>query len=203
MFKQEIGILMDIDPAPYWANFFLYIFESKYVQQLMSKAFPRTYKFHGTSRFIDDLCTINDDGEFFFFIQIYLAPKILELKLEHQGEHATFLDLEITIADNVFIYKLFNKREKFPFFIVRMLHLSSNIPSSIFYSSIFSEFVPKGSQLYTRTIRHGGNKASILPQYCKTYDKLIQRNNYVLTSTLQLGLQKLYIYIYIYIYIYM
>ena len=174
MFKQEIGILMDIDPAPYWANFFLYIFESKYVQQLISKASPRTYKFHGTSRFIDDLCTINDDGEFFFFIQIYLAPKILELKLEHQGEHATFLDLEITIADNVFIYKLFNKREKFPFFIVRMLHLSSNIPSSIFYSSIFSEFVTKGFQLYTRTIRHGGNKASILPQYCKTYDKLIQ-----------------------------
>ena len=64
---------------------------------------------------------------------------------------------------------------KFLFFILRMPYLSSNIPSSMFYGSIFSEFlqiarctlrltdfVPKVSQLYARMVTEGGNKACIL-----------------------------------------
>ena len=55
---------MIIDPAPCWAKLFLYCFESKYVQQLISEGPSRGYKFHGTSRLIDDLCKINYDAEF-------------------------------------------------------------------------------------------------------------------------------------------
>ena len=80
-------------------------FEPKYVQQLTSKGSPHPYKFHGTPRFIDDLCTINNDCEFSSCKYIY--PKQLELKLR-------------------------TKREKFSFFIVCMPYLSSKIPSSIF-----------------------------------------------------------------------
>ena len=94
-------------------------FEFKYVQQLISKGSSRAYKFHGTSRFINDVCTINDDGEF-SSSQKYIYSKQLEIKLEHQGKHATFLDLGITIKYNIFVYKLFDKRDKFPFFIVRL-----------------------------------------------------------------------------------
>ena len=64
VFKQEIGIPMGTDLVPYWANFCQYFFESKYVQPLLSKGFLHAYKFHGTSRFIDDTCIIDDDGEF-------------------------------------------------------------------------------------------------------------------------------------------
>ena len=140
VFRQDIGIPMGIDPAPFWANLFLYFFESKHVQTLVSQKSDRAYKYHGTSRFIDDLCTINDGNEFSnSFKCIY--PKELSLKLEHSGTHATFLDLDIKIEDGLFIYKLFDKRDAFPFFIVRMPHLQSNIPSTIFYGSIFSEFL--------------------------------------------------------------
>ena len=59
------------------------------------------YRFHGTSKFIEDFCTINDDGEFSSSYK-YIYPKQLELKLEHQGEHATFLDLDTAIEDNIF-----------------------------------------------------------------------------------------------------
>ena len=88
----------------------------------------------------------------------------LELKLEYQGEHATFLYLDTTIEDNIFAYKLFGKGNKFPFFIVLVPYMSNNIPSSIFYGSIHSEFlriarctdfVPKASQLYTRMVTRG------------------------------------------------
>ena len=100
VFKQVIGIPMGIDPAPYWPNLFLYyFFRSKYLQQLISKGSPRVYKFHETLRFMEDLCIINNDGEFSSSYK-YICPKQLELKLGHQWEHATFLDLDITIEDN-------------------------------------------------------------------------------------------------------
>ena len=53
---------MGIDASPYWKNIFLYFFESKNVEQSISKGSPSAFKFYGTSRFIDDLSTINDDG---------------------------------------------------------------------------------------------------------------------------------------------
>ena len=65
MFKQEINIPMGIDPLSYWENRFLYFFESKHVQQIISKEFPRALNFHGISRFIENFCTINDNGDIF------------------------------------------------------------------------------------------------------------------------------------------
>ena len=88
-------------------------------------------------RFIDDLCAINDDKFFKSFKNI--PPKELELKLEHK--ETFFINLGFTTKDNIFIFKLFDKSDKFPFFSVRMTHLSSNISSSIFYGSLYSELL--------------------------------------------------------------
>ena len=57
--------------------------------------------------------------------------KKLESKIEHQDTHATVPDFDITTQDDMFIYKLYNKRNTIPFFIVRMPQLSINIPNSI------------------------------------------------------------------------
>lgn len=46
--KQKIDISMRTDLASYWANLFLYFFEFKYVQQLLSKGSWRAYKFFVT-----------------------------------------------------------------------------------------------------------------------------------------------------------
>ena len=98
-----------------------------------------------------------------------------------------------------------------------MLYLSIDIPSLISSDSIFlgllritlcilrmTDFVPKASQLYTRTLTTGGNKTSILHQlkmhsqatlkHFKVFYNIGQgnhQNNYVLTSTIQLGWQKI------------
>ena len=167
---------MGIDPAPFWANLFLYWYENKFISSLCSKNDIRRYKFHSTSRFIDDLIAINDNGEFGkCFKEIY--PPELELKLEHQGLHATFLDLDIRISEGKFQYKLFDKRDNFNFFIVRMPNLTSNIPTSVFYGSILSEFLriarstllfkdfcPKANELYRRMITQGGQDRLVLKQ---------------------------------------
>ena len=70
--KKQVDIHTGIDPAAYWVNFFIHFLESNYVQELISSRSRCAYKFRGTSRLIVDLCTLNDDGEFFFFIKIYV-----------------------------------------------------------------------------------------------------------------------------------
>ena len=45
------------------------------------------------------------------------------------------------MTHNLFVYKLFDKRDAFPFSIVRMPYVSSNIPESIFYSAMVGEFL--------------------------------------------------------------
>ena len=85
-------------------------------------------------RFIDDLNSINDGGEFESnFSKIY--PEELQLSKENNDKHETsFLDLDIKIKNGKFHFGLFDKRDWFPFSIVRMPDKSSNTPSSIGYS---------------------------------------------------------------------
>ena len=93
LFKQIIGIPMGIDPAPFWANLHLYSYECRFITALMSVDKARAMKFRYATRFIDDECNLNDGGEFErSFRSIY--PPNLELKCEHQGTHAKFLDID-------------------------------------------------------------------------------------------------------------
>ena len=62
--RQAIGIPMGIDPAPFWANLFLYAYEVKYISDLIVSDKVKARHFHSTNRFIEDLCTLNDGGEF-------------------------------------------------------------------------------------------------------------------------------------------
>ena len=167
--RQVIGILMGIDPAPFWANLFLYTYEKEYMEKLIASDKVKARHFHSTKRFIDDLCAINDGDEFGrSYKDIY--PEELELKVEHHGQHASFLNLDINITEGRFIYKLYDKRDDFPFSIVRMPHLQSNIPKSIFYSALDGEFlrvarstllledfIPKAKDLVNRMNAQGAN----------------------------------------------
>ena len=102
------------------------------------------------------------------------------LKIEHHGQHATFLDLEINIRQGLFVYKLYEKRDTFPFFIVRMPSLTGNIPSAMFYGCILSEFLriarttlyiddfsQRAKELVTRMCNQGGKREYIYRQLKK------------------------------------
>ena len=142
IFKQIIGIPMGSDPAPFMANLFLYHYESKFLLNLKKIDLPRARRFGNVFRYIDDLNAINDGGEFEnCHKEIY--PPELELKKENEGNSAaSFLDLDISISnDRTFDIKLYDKRDAFPFKIVRMPYLSSNMPSRIFYASLGGELL--------------------------------------------------------------
>ena len=83
LFRQCIGIPMGIDPAPFWANLYLYHYENLYVTKLIKTDRYKGFKFKNCSRFIDDECNLNDSG---VFAQSYreIYPEELELKCEHR-----------------------------------------------------------------------------------------------------------------------
>ena len=80
-------------------------------------------------RFINNLNSVGDGGEFESNCpNIY--PEELQLGEENTDKHETsFLDLDIKIKDWKFQFGLFDKRDSFPFSIVRMPDKSSNLPS--------------------------------------------------------------------------
>ena len=63
----------------------------------------------------------------------------LELKADHQGSNACFLNLDIFVKNRIFVYNLFDQKDTFPFKIVRIFHIDANIPKFIFYSEIKGE----------------------------------------------------------------
>ena len=73
-----------------------------------------------------------------------MAPSELELKKEHGDIHVSFLDLDISIQGRSFNTSLYDKRDSFPFSIVRMPFKCSNMPSKIFYSTIGAEILRIG-----------------------------------------------------------
>ena len=82
-----------------------------------------------TFRFIDDLLTINDNNLFLQNLKDIYPPG-LQLNLESSGDHVTFLDLDLTLVYGHLDVKLFDKRDSFPFAIVHLPFLSSNIPTT-------------------------------------------------------------------------
>ena len=89
--------------------------------------------------------------------------------MKHNGSHATFLDLDISIDKVKFIYKMTDKQDAFH--LVRIPSITSNTPSIIFYSFTMSQFVriarstlllkgflPKAKNLSDRMISQSASK---------------------------------------------
>ena len=126
-----------------------------------------------TFRFIDDLQTINDNGEFSrSYAEIY--PEELELKKENEDSNlkASYLDLDISINGNVFEYELYDKRNAFQFPIVRFPYGDSNMPSKMFYATIGTEIlrICRASSKYQTFINH------CIPFIARMSNQLAKRN---------------------------
>ena len=184
LFRQVIGIPMGSDPAPFFANLFLYFYESKWVKTVMKNDLRRARRFGNTFRFIDDLNALNDGGEFErCYHEIY--PPEMELGKENiSANAASFLDLNISIIDSKFVVSLYDKRDYFPFSIVRMPYKCSNMPSSIFYASLGAEilriaratntrehFIESSRQILCRMRKQGALELKVINTLNKTFGR--------------------------------
>jgi RecG-like helicase len=174
LFRQMIGIPMGSDPAPFFANLFIFHFECAWIKRTLTGDYGRVKQLNYTFRYIDDLIAINDNDEFEkSYEEIY--PSALTLKKENiNNSSATFLDMNISIINNKFDHKLYDKRDTYNFSIVRFPYKHSNIPSKMFFSSIgaetlricratsdYNNFLKSSSPFKHRMKNQGANATSI------------------------------------------
>lgn len=139
LFRQDVGIPMGSDPAPAFANLFLFHYESSWLNSIKKTNNILARKFGQVFRYIDDLLALND-GHSFESYHHDIYPEELQLNKENDDNNSTnFLDLHITIENGVFTTKLFDKRDHFGFNITRLPYRDSNIPCRMFYTSIAAE----------------------------------------------------------------
>ncbi len=142
VYRQKIGIPMGTDPAPFMANLYLYYYEYHYMEKMTKEEYGAARKWYGhIRRFIDDLCGLNNHGQIGNnWKKIY--PKELILNKENADDkEASFLDLFITVDNNTFNTKIYDKRDAFPFDIVSLPDLHGNITESSAYGVLKGQII--------------------------------------------------------------
>ena len=140
IFRQQIGIPMGTNCAPFLANIYLHVYEYDYIKALISKGDISTAKcIANMFRYQDDCVSINDNGLFSRHLK-YIYPKEMVLKSTNiSRDKCTFLDLTISIYRGRFVYYMFDKRDDFGFAISNYPNLKGNIPSMLAYGVYTSQ----------------------------------------------------------------
>ena len=127
LFRQDIGIPMGSDPSPFFANLFLYHYESSWLKSIKKTNNTLARKFGNVVRYINDLLPLIDGQSFeSFHHEIY--PEELQLNKENVDNTETnFLDLHIKIDNKIFTTMLYDKRDHFGFNITKLPYRNSNI----------------------------------------------------------------------------
>ena len=132
---------MRSDPAPFFANLFLFICESRWLKSIKNTNYGVARKFGNIFRFIDDLVAINDGNEFEnHFNKIYLDELILK-KENISHTETTFLDLQLCINEGQIQISSYDKRNCYNFNAVKFPYKSSTIPSNMFFANINAEIL--------------------------------------------------------------
>ena len=96
--------------------------------------------FKGLNRYRDDCTALNIDN--FRDIARDIYPPSLELSQENDDlSQATVLDMNVTISEGRFRTKVYNKTDSFPFEVVTMPFLDSNISARICYKVFYSQIL--------------------------------------------------------------
>ena len=182
LFKQVIGIPMGSDPAPFFANLFLYYYESKWLQSLKTDDYQMARRFGNVFRYIDDLLAINDNGEFERNYKNIYPPELALKKENVNNDSASFLDFQLSIVNRNISTQLFDKRNSYTFKIVRLPYKSSTLPSKMFFSTISAEvlrigratsnlptFIETAKSLMTRMKRQGADVLGIMNSIKKMF----------------------------------
>lgn len=181
-YKQEVGIPMGTDCAPPLANLYLYAKESRWVdKQIEQKQIQQAKQMTATSRYIDDLLTINDDNIMAKNWQT-IYPKSLNLKQENKDPWKThILDMDLKIIDKRIESSIYDKRDDFPFSVRYFPDLSGNVHFKKSHGVILGQLLrhceacdklhafSKKTKLLTNTLIEQYFDRNILEKYCTQF----------------------------------
>ena len=152
--------------------------------------------FNTTSRYLDDILNINNVHFDTMVRQIY--PSELKLNKAYTSDtEAAFVDLHLSISNDIASTKIYDKRDDFDFEIVDFPFLDGDVPRTTSYGVYISQLIR-----FARASSHVANtRNKLLTQkllkqgyryhkLCKTFSKFY-RGYYNLMSKFQVGLKSL------------
>ena len=130
---------MDTNCAPLVVDLFLFCYERDFMLSLSDNNQTDIIKaFNSTSRYLDDLLNIANPYFEQMVGQIY--PTVLQLnKANSFDTEAPFLDLNLSIKNDIVSSKIYDKRDDFNFERVNFPFLDGDVPRSpVVYFSTYS-----------------------------------------------------------------
>ena len=130
LYRQVVGIPMGTNCAPLVSNLFLFCYERDFMMSLSDdKQADVIDAFNTTSRYLDDILDINNVYFDNMVSQIY--PSELQLsKANTSDTEAAFLDLQLSISNDIVSTKIYDERDDFDFEIVNFPLLDGDVPRS-------------------------------------------------------------------------
>ena len=141
-FQLVVGIPTGTNCASDLANIFLHIFEKLFVNHLVENHNDLYLDLLGTIfRYQDDLIAFGDRfANDNIFTDIYPDQMVIK-NTNISATHVTYLDLDINIIDNKFIFSSYDKRNNFNFPIINYPNLRGNIPTNAAYGVFTSQLI--------------------------------------------------------------
>ena len=139
--RHVVGIPMGTNCAPLVADLFLFCYERDFMMSLSDdKQADVIDAFNTITRYLDDILNINNVYFDNMVSQIY--PSELQLnKANTSDTKAAFLDLHLSISNDIFSTKIYDKRDDFDFEIVNFPFLDGDVPHSTSYGVYISQLI--------------------------------------------------------------
>ena len=141
VYQQIVGIPMDTNCAPLIADLFSYCYERDLMSDLQkSKRFDLIDMFNDTSRYLDDIFTI-DNPEFETHIPDIYPAELQLNKANTSDKETSFLDFNVKVIGSDIHISVYNKRDGFGFPIVNFPWLSGDVPRLPSFGIYISQLV--------------------------------------------------------------
>ena len=141
LYREVVWIPMGTNCAPLVANLFLFCYERDFMMSLSDdKQADVIGAFNTTSRYLDDILNINN--VYFDNIVSQIYPLELQLnKAKTSVKEVAFLDLHLSISNDIVSIKNYDKRNDFDFEIVNFPFLDGDVPRSTSYGVYISQLI--------------------------------------------------------------
>ena len=141
LYRQGVGIPMCTNCAPLVADLFLFCYERDFMMSLSDdKQVDIIDAFKTTSGYFDYI--LNVDNVYFDNMVSQIYPSEFQLnKANTSDTEAPFLDLHLSISNDIVSTKIYDKRDDFGFEIVNFPFLDGDVPRSTSYEVYISQLI--------------------------------------------------------------
>ena len=189
IYKQEYGIPMGTNCAPYLANLFLHCYEVKFIDKLVHDGkIDEAKMLNSVFRYQDDCIVFNDQDYFFRSINdIYPIEMVLK-ETNITESKCNYLDISVQCINDTFCYESYDKRREFCFDVINYPDLAGNVPIcqsyGVFVSQVmrfceindsYDGFVKETERLVNDLLHQGFNMSILKTKFVKFYMSEINR----------------------------